>query len=74
MLPPRTKANDDQIDRTRKVWQPRIGQDLTVEDARQITENVAGFFAILTDWTRAEMPAPANDTGTASKTMVADDR
>jgi hypothetical protein len=26
-------------------------------------ENVTGFFAILAEWSRAELPAPANDAG-----------
>jgi hypothetical protein len=50
------------IDRTREVWKPRLGRDLSREDARQIAENVTGFFTILTEWSRAEMPVPANDT------------
>jgi hypothetical protein len=54
-------ANDNVIDRTREVWKPRLGRDLSREDARQIAENVTGFFAILTEWSRAEMPVPAND-------------
>ena len=62
-MKPSHAVNDNQIDRTRKVWQPRVGRDLTDEDARQITENVTGFFAILAEWARAEMPTPANDTG-----------
>ena len=62
-MKPSHAANDNLIDRTRKVWQPRIGRDLTDEDARQIAENVTGFFSILAEWSRAEMPAPANDTG-----------
>ena len=56
-------ANDNLIDRTREVWQPRLGRDLSREDARQIAENVTGFFAILAEWSRAEAPVPANDTG-----------
>jgi hypothetical protein len=56
-------ANDNLIDRTRGVWQPRLGRDLSREDARQIAENVTGFFALLAEWSRAETPAPANDTG-----------
>src|SRR5215218_5441928 len=44
---PSHAANDNLIDRTRQVWQPRIGRNLSREDARQITENVAGFFALL---------------------------
>jgi hypothetical protein len=51
------------IDRTRQVWQPRLGRDLSREDARQIAENVTGFFARLAEWSRAEMRSPANDTG-----------
>ena len=59
---PSHAANDNLIDRTHEVWRPRVGRDLTREDARQIIENVTGFFAILTEWSRAEMPVPANDT------------
>jgi len=70
-------ANDNLIDRTRKVWQPRIGRNLTDEDARQISENVTGFFAILTEWSRIEMLTPANDGGkpvASDKKEVRDDR
>jgi len=28
-----------------------------------MVENVTGFFALLAEWSRAEMPSPANDTG-----------
>lgn len=60
---PSHAANDNLIDRTRQVWQPRLGRDLSLEDARQITENVTGFFAVLAEWSRAEVSSPANDTG-----------
>jgi hypothetical protein len=60
-------ANDNMIDRTREVWKPRLGRDLSREDARQIAENVTGFFSILAEWSRAEMSAPANDTGEPAK-------
>jgi hypothetical protein len=57
-------ANDNdagkQIARTLQIWKPRIGRDLTDEDARQIAENVTGFFAILAEWSHAERRA-AND-------------
>lgn len=56
-------ANDNLIPRTRQVWQPRLGRDLAGEDARQIAENVTGFFALLAQWSRAELPPPANDAG-----------
>ncbi len=50
-----------QIARTRQVWQPRLGHDLTEEGTRQIMHNVTGFFGVLAEWTRAEKLAAAND-------------
>ena len=56
---------DELIGRTRAVWQTRLGRDLSREDVRQIAANVTGFFSVLAEWSRAEMPSPANDTGKA---------
>src|SRR5262249_663015 len=47
-------TKDNLIDRTRQVWCLRLGRDLSREDARQIVENVTGFFTILAEWSRAE--------------------
>ncbi len=55
------KPKDELIRRTRQVWQPRLRRDPSGEDARQIAENATGFFAVLAEWARAEMPAPAKD-------------
>lgn len=58
---------DNRIERTCEVWQPRIGRDLSRDEANQIADNVAGFFSILAEWSRAEPPVAANDnTGTAT--------
>ena len=58
-------ANDNeagkQIVRTRQIWQPRIGRDLSDENARQIMHNVTGFFGVLAEWSRAEKLTAAND-------------
>ena len=54
-------ASDNLIDRTITLWQSRVGHDLTREDARQIVENVTGFFSVLHEWSRASMPPPGND-------------
>ena len=66
-MKPSHAANDNLIDeligRTRQVWQPRLARDLSPEAARQIVENVTGFFALLAEWSRAETPSAANDTG-----------
>jgi hypothetical protein len=64
-------ANDNgvgkQIARARQVWQPRMGRDLTEEDARQIMHNVTGFFGVLREWSRAETLAAANDEAAPAK-------
>jgi hypothetical protein len=58
-------ANDNelgrQIARTRQIWAPRMGRNLTNEDARQILHSVTGFFGVLAEWRRAEKLAGAND-------------
>jgi hypothetical protein len=58
-------ANDNQIGRqivrTRQVWQPRLGRNLSDEDARQITHNVVGLFGVLAEWARSEKLAAVND-------------
>lgn len=42
------------IEHTTAVWQPRLRCRLTNEDAREITENITGFFTILAEWSRQE--------------------
>ena len=44
------KSEDNLIDRTLDVWQPRNAQPLSDEDARTILENVKGFFTFLLEW------------------------
>ena len=58
---PSSAANDNLIDRTIELWQPRLRRKLTREDARQITENVTGFFSLLAEWSKAEIATPASD-------------
>jgi hypothetical protein len=67
-------ANDnlrhDLIKRTQQTWQPRLGQNLSCEEARQIIENVSGFFAVLADWSRSERAIPANDNESAGGSSI----
>ena len=44
------KSNDNLIDRTLEVWQPRNAHRLSDENARAILENVTGFFTLLLEW------------------------
>ena len=53
--------NADQFERTREVWQPRLGHDLSRDEAEQIAVNVTGFFSVLAEWSRTELQVPAND-------------
>jgi hypothetical protein len=50
----KTCINDDLIDRTLETWQPRVDLPLSRDDARQIIENVSGFFFILAEWAKAD--------------------
>jgi hypothetical protein len=44
----------DSLDGTLQFWRPRLSEELTREDARQIVDNIAGFFSILAEWAVAE--------------------
>jgi len=52
---------------TISVWQPRHRRRLTNEDAREIAENLTGFFTILAEWSHREGRdgAEANTSGGA---------
>lgn len=41
-------------DHTIATWQPRQRRRLNNEDAREIAENITGFFSILAEWSRLE--------------------
>lgn len=47
------------LDETIAIWQPRAPRRLTREDARQIIENMTGFFSVLREWDRAERASAA---------------
>jgi hypothetical protein len=66
-------ADLDLVGATIALWQLRAARELTQEDARQIIENVSGFFAILAEWSRAETFAPANDSGEPAETTSSSD-
>lgn len=54
-----TKGQKEAAEQTLAFWRPRTSSHLDVEDARQIIENVAGFFARLSAWdVQAQSSAP----------------
>lgn len=70
-------SNSPLIEETLEFWQPRAKRTLTREDAREIIQNVAGFFSILQEWEAKERELaaadPALDTSrTASSTSESD--
>jgi len=44
------KTKLDTIAKTVEFWSDRTGETITVEDAREIIENVTGFFRVLSEW------------------------
>jgi hypothetical protein len=44
------------------LWEQRAGRRLSREDAREIVENVTGFFQVLQEWDRAERMAASLGT------------
>jgi len=61
------RLSDELIEDARRVFQRQAGRDVTAEDARQMLENLIGFFTVLNDWDRAQArdttdrPAPTSD-------------
>ena len=51
------KIQNQLIDRTLEFWQTRTSHTLTREDAREMVENITGFFRILREWEVADEPA-----------------
>ncbi|WP_049823788.1 hypothetical protein [Bradyrhizobium sp. WSM2254] len=44
------KSTPEFLDETIAFWGPKYGRELTREDARQIIENMTGFFKLLHEW------------------------
>ena len=67
--PAQPRPIGDFLDETLQFWRPRVSEDLTREDARQILANSAGFFSVLAEWAVTEdgdralerqLPVPAS--------------
>ena len=61
--------NKELIDKTIDVWQPHSEKKLTEEDAREIIENLTGFFDTLARWDRE-----STNSNTTSKDDQESDR
>lgn len=47
------RFSDALVEKARGVFQKRTSRKLTNEDARQMLENLTGFFRVLHEWDRA---------------------
>jgi hypothetical protein len=63
VLPPRCAIDEAFLDKTIALFQSRTDRTLTREDAREMIENVTGFFRILGEWNRQEARRAADTTG-----------
>jgi len=50
------KSTEQFLDEAIAFWQLRSDSKLSREDARQITENLTGFFRLLQQWQNAKKP------------------
>jgi hypothetical protein len=51
------------LEATIEFWQPSAHRNLTREDAREIVENMTGFFNVLRRWREAERAAARANSG-----------
>ena len=50
----RRVVDDAFLERTARLFEARMGRSLSTEDARQIIDNIGGFFRILAEWERID--------------------
>jgi hypothetical protein len=55
--------SDKFLDEAVAFWQSQTERELKREDARQIAENLSGFFQVLSDWDEAEKERPQASGG-----------
>jgi hypothetical protein len=48
------RSKNNLITRTTEVWQPHCARSISDEDAREIAENITGFFGLLLQWEAME--------------------
>ena len=59
------------IARTKEAWQPRAARSLSDDDAREIAENVTGFFRLLLEWEAREKERTAREADDSYYAMSA---
>jgi len=62
-IPKPTEPDDESLDRTLAVFQPRTKRVLTRQDAREIQRNLGGCMSILREWHQRRQLAAAKQGG-----------
>jgi hypothetical protein len=57
---PSTRLSDQLVEEAQTLFQRRTGRTFSLEDARQILENLTGFFCALQRWTRTSAVSGAD--------------
>lgn len=61
--PPHSRRfSNELVEKARTIFQKRTNRTLTNEDARQMLENLTGFFRVLHEWDRAQRRAEGTRT------------
>ena len=55
------RFSDELVEDARRHFQQRTDRQLTNEDARQMLENLTGFFMLLHEWDRADSTSDPGD-------------
>lgn len=67
-------SNSPLIEETIAHWQPLSRRVLTREDAREMIENISGFFAILLEWDEAERQCTSSKESTSADRELLQER
>lgn len=65
--PHSTRFPDELVEDARRIFQERTDRNLTSEDARQMLENLTGFFSVLWEWDCARIQQEREMEEDASK-------
>lgn len=66
LQPPMRMTRQKLTEQTIATWQPRIQRNLSAEDAREIVDNISGFFTVLAAWSRQEGQDTSGPSNTRS--------
>ena len=61
LFPSSTVSQPNLVRHAVAFWEQRLGRTVTAEEAREMIENVVGYFTLLAKWDSAEKDAMSSD-------------